>query len=276
MSEQFEDHRAHLRAVAYRMLGSLHEAEDAVQETWLRFERADVGEVTNVRGWLTRVVSNVCLDMLRSRKSRGEEPLPEEIDEQLSADVVEYADGVGPALLVVLNTLDPAERLAFVLHDIFDLPFEEIATIVGRSEVAARQLASRARRRVQGASPIADPDRTRQRASQRRIVDAFLAASRNGDFAGLLAVLDPNVVLRADAAAVQMGATAEVLGANAVATTFSKRAQGAVPAMIGGVPGLLWSMNGEPRVAFAFTFENGAITGIELIADRERLGEVVQ
>ncbi len=272
MSEQFENHRAHLRAVAYRMLGSLHEAEDAVQETWLRFERADVDEVTNVRGWLTRVVSNVCLDMLRSRKSRGEEPLPEEMDERLSGEVVEYADGVGPALLVVLETLDPAERLAFVLHDVFDVPFEEIATIVGRSEMATRQLASRARRRVQGASPVADADRMRQR----EIVDAFLAASRNGDFAGLLAVLDPNVALRADVAAVQMGATAEVLGANAVATTFSKRAQGAVPAMIDSVPGLLWSMNGEPRVAFAFTFENGTITGIELIADRERLREVVQ
>ncbi|HEY0371667.1 MAG TPA: sigma-70 family RNA polymerase sigma factor [Thermoanaerobaculia bacterium] len=268
MSEAFEAHRGHLRAVAYRMLGSVAEAEDAVQEAWLRFERADTSDVQNVRGWLTRVVSNVCLDMLRTRQTRGEEPLPDDLDEQLSVDGSDYADAVGPALLVVLDTLAPAERLAFVLHDVFDVSFDEIAAILGKSEMATRQLASRARRRVQGASPVAD------RRRQRELVDAFLAASRSGEFAGLLAVLDPNIELRVDAAAARMGATT-ASGAKAVAETFFQRAQGAKPAMVANAPGLAWSHNGAVRVAFAFTFDGDAITAIELIADPERIREVV-
>ena len=200
LAERFEAHRTHLRAVAYRMLSSLSEADDAVQEAWLRLSRSDTSAVENLGGWLTTVIARVCLDMLRARKSRREEPMGPHVPEPAADDThgreAEMADSVGAALLVVLETLAPAERLAFVLHDMFAVPFEEIAPIVGRTPAAARQLASRARRRVQGAPPP-DADISRQR----KIVDAFLAASRNGDFEGLLAVLDPDVVFRADHAA---------------------------------------------------------------------------
>ena len=210
LAARFEDNRAHLRAVAYRMLGSASEAEDAVQEAWLRLSRADTSDVANLGGWLTTVVARVSLDMLRSRRSRREEPLAPHLPDPIAARSNDanpehealLADAVGPALLVVLDTLTPAERLAFVLHDLFAVPFAEIAPIVGRSPSAARQLASRARRRVQGAAPDGTATPTRQR----EIVDAFLAAARNGDFAALLALLDPAVVLRADAAAVRTSA----------------------------------------------------------------------
>ncbi len=276
--ERFEENRGHLRAVAYRMLGSLSEADDAVQEGWLRLSRSDTSGVENLRGWLTTVVARVCLDMLRSRKVRREEPLdahaPDPIVSGEDGTDPEHeallADSVGLALLVVLDTLTPAERVAFVLHDMFDLPFDEIAPIVGRSPAAARQLASRARRRVQGAVAVSNADRTRQR----EIVDAFLAAARGGNFDALLAVLDPDVVLRADRAAVQMGASAEVHGAPAVAETFSKRARFAQPALVNGAVGLVWAPGGRPRVVFGFTITRGKIVEIELVADPERLRQL--
>ncbi len=278
LTERFEANRSHLRAVAYRMLGSLSEADDAVQESWLRLSRSDTSGVENLGGWLTTVVARVCLDMLRSRKSRREEPLgahvPEPIVSREDGADPEHeallADSVGLALLVVLETLAPAERIAFVLHDMFDLPFDEIAPIVGRSPTAARQLASRARRRVQGAGTVSAADLTRQR----EVVDAFLAASRGGDFDALLAVLDPDVVLRADRAAVQMGASAEVRGAAAVAETFSRRAQAAQPALVNGAVGLVWAPRGRPRVVFGFTITHGKIVEIDLIADPERLRQL--
>src|SRR5438105_7873265 len=229
LAARFEENRTHLGAVAYRMLGSPSDADDAVQESWLRLSRSGTSGVENLGGWLTTVVARVCLDMLRSRTSRREEPLeayvPDPIVSREGGIDPEHeallADSVGLALLVVLDTLNPAERLAFVLHDLFAVPFDEIAPIVGRSETAARQLASRARRRVQGAATAPDADLTRQR----EVVDAFLAASRGGDFDALLAVLDPDVVLRADSAAVHMGASREVRGAAAVAKQFSGRAR---------------------------------------------------
>ena len=278
LAEQFEANRTHLRAVAYRMLGSPSEAEDAVQEVWLRLSRSGTGGVENLGGWLTTVVARVCLDMLRSRKSRREEPLevhaPETITSREEGIDPErealLADAVGPALLVVLETLAPAERLAFVLHDLFAVPFEEIAAIVGRSPAAARQLASRARRRVQGAATAPAADRNRQR----EVVDAFLAASRGGDFNALLAVLDPDVVVRADPAAVALGAAAEVRGAAAVAETFFGRAQGAQRAVVEGAAGLVWAPGGKPRVVFNFTIERGKILAIDLMADPERLGRL--
>lgn len=276
LAGQFEAKRPHLRRVAYRMLGSPSEAEDAVQEAWLRLGRADAAAVENLGGWLTTVVARVCLDLLRSRKSRREEPLeargPAAAREDGSGpeDDAMLADSMGLALLVVLETLAPAERVAFVLHDMFDLPFDRIAPIVGRTPTAARQLASRARRRVQGSAAAPAADRTRQRA----IVDAFLAASRGGDFAALLTMLDPDVVLRADAAAVQMGAAAEVRGARAVAETLSGRARAAEPALVGGGVGLVWAPGGRPRVAFGFTFADGKVAAIDLIADAERLQQL--
>ncbi|MEA2515632.1 MAG: hypothetical protein QOJ59_5121, partial [Thermomicrobiales bacterium] len=217
LTEQFEANRTHLRAVAYRMLGSQSESEDAVQEAWLRLNRADTSEVENLTGWLTTVVARVSLDMLRSRKSRREEAMGELLPEAVERDGegtspeydAEMADAVGPALLVVLDTLAPAERLAFVLHDLFGVPFDEIAVILGRSSDAARQLASRARRRVRGASPTREADLERQR----EVVNAFLRASRGGDFEALLTVLDPDVVVRADATAVIIGAAPEIRGA---------------------------------------------------------------
>ena len=278
LARQFEATRPHLRAVAYRMLGSLSEADDAVQEAWLRLGRAGLGGVENLGGWLTTVVARVSLDMLRARSSRREEPLdrrlpdpvvtrPDGTDAEHQALV---AEGVGLALLGVLDTLAPAERLAFVLHDSFGVPFREIAAILGRSPAAARQLASRARRRVRGA----DPDPGADRARQRRVVDAFLAAARDGDFEALVALLDPDVVLRADPAAVEVGADTEVRGAAAVAGTFAGRARLARPALVDGVPGLVWAPGGRPRVAFAFTFTGGRITAIDLVADPERLRQV--
>jgi len=271
LAERFEANRTHLRAVAYRMLGSLTEADDAVQDAWLHVSRADASGVQNLGGWLTTVVARVCLDMLRSRKSRREESLSELVAPPIASHEAGIdpeheallADSVGLALLVVLETLAPAERVAFVLHDLFDLPFDEIAPIVGRSPTAARQLASRARRRVQGAATVPDGDLTRQR----EVVDAFLAASRGGDFDALLAVLDPNVVLRADREAVQMGASGEVRGAAAVARTFSGRARVAQPALVNGAAGAVWAQGGRPRVVFEFTITGGRIVAIHLVAD---------
>ena len=260
LAQRFEAHRPHLRAVAYRMLGSTAEAEDAVQEAWLRLSRTDTSAVDNLGGWLTTTVARISLDMLRSRMSRREAPVEIPDAPAMAAgpeDEAVLADSLGPALLVVLDTLTPAERLAFVLHDLFAVPYEEIAPIVRRSPVGARQLASRARRRVQGADPPdADPGR------QRRIVAAFLAASRNGDLAGLLAVLDPGVVLHADEATVRMGAAAEVVGAAAVAGTFNGRAQAARPALVDGEPGAVWATGGVPRVVFTFVLSGGVITEI--------------
>jgi RNA polymerase sigma-70 factor (ECF subfamily) len=275
LAERFEAKRPHLRAVAYRMLGSVSEADDAVQEAWLRLSRSDTSGVENLGGWLTTVVARVCLDVLRSRKSRREEPLdlrgPQPTNEGIDPErEALLAESVGLALLVVLETLAPAERLAFVLHDMFAMPFDEIAPIVGRTPAAARQLASRARRRVQGSAAVPDADRSRQR----EIVSAFLAASREGKFEALLAMLDPDVVVRADAAAVQVGAAEEVRGAAAVAATFSGRARVAQPAMIDGAPGAVWAPGGKPRVAFAFTITQGRIAAIDLLADPDRLREL--
>lgn len=277
LAEQFEAYRTHLRAVAYRMLGSTNEADDAVQEAWLRLSRTDTSGVENLAAWLTTVVGRVCLDMLRTRSSRREEPFAEHgvapiVDRRGQHDPeqdVLLGDSVGIALLVVLETLAPAERVAFVLHDMFAVPFDEIAVIVDRSPDAARQLASRARRRIQGAGPVPSVDLARRR----RIVDAFLAASRKGDFAALLSVLDPEVVARADPAAIQMGAAQEIRGAPAVAETFAGRARAAQPALINGAPGLVWLQHGEPRMAFGFTIVGDKIVGINLIADAESLGE---
>jgi RNA polymerase sigma-70 factor (ECF subfamily) len=275
LAERFEAHRPRLRAVAWRLLGSAAEADDAVQEAWLRLSRTDPASVDNLGGWLTTVVARVCLNQLRSRRTRPEEPLHDRLPERPAEglgpeDQALVADAVGPALLVVLDTLSPAERVAFVLHDLFAVPFEEVAPLVGRSPAAARQLASRARRRVQGA----DPDPAADRARQRAVVDAFLAASRNGDFQGLLALLDPEVVVRADPAAVAVGSDAEVRGAEAVAGTFAGRARAARPALVDGVPGLVWAQGGRPRMAFAFTVAGGRITEIRLLADPGLLARV--
>jgi RNA polymerase sigma-70 factor (ECF subfamily) len=278
LAERFEVNRTHLRAVAYRMLGSLSEADDAVQESWLRLSRSGASGVENLRGWLTTVVARVCLDMLRSRKSRNEVPLgalaPDPVVRREDGGDPEHeallADSVGVALLVVLETLAPAERLAFVLHDMFAVPFDEIAPIVGRSPAAARQLASRARRRVQGASAVTASDVTRQR----EVVNAFLAASREGNFDALLALLDPEVVLRSDGAAVSAGASKEVRGAAAVAETFSGRARVAQLALVDGAVGAVWAPGGRPRVVFGFTITAGRIVAIELLADPARLGQL--
>jgi RNA polymerase sigma-70 factor, ECF subfamily len=284
LAARFEEHRSHLRAVAYRMLGSPSEADDAVQDAWLRLARADTSGVDNLGGWLTTVVARVCLDTLRARTSRREEPLEEPLDAHLPDPIVRHADGVGVdpeqeallaegvglALLVVLDTLAPAERVAFVLHDMFAVPFDQIAPVVGRSPDAAKMLASRARRRVQGTATVPDTDLPRQRA----VVDAFLAASRGGDFDALLAVLDPDVVLRADPAAVQAGASAEVRGAAAVAGTFSGRARAAQPALVDGAVGAVWAPGGRPRMVFGFTITRGKIVAIDILADPERLGQL--
>ncbi|HEY7048257.1 MAG TPA: sigma-70 family RNA polymerase sigma factor [Jatrophihabitantaceae bacterium] len=273
LAEQFEQNRPHLRAVAYRMLGSPSEADDAVQDAWLRVSRADTSDVQNLTGWLTTVVARVCLNMLQARKIRREDPLgqhDEPVDAAGPEDEAVLAESVGLALLVVLDTLAPAERLAFVLHDMFAMPFEDIAPIVGRSPAAARQLASRARRRVQGSGSVPESDRARQRET----VDAFLAASRSGDFAALLALLDPDVVLRADAAAVQTGATTDVIGARAVAEQFAGRARAARPAYIDGAAGLVWMQGGQTRVVFDFTIVDGKIAEIEILADPARLSDL--
>lgn len=277
LAERFEAHRGHLRAVAHRMLGSVSEAEDAVQEAWLRLHRADTTEVHNLGGWLTTVVARVCLNMLQARRSRREEPVGEQPPEPAVRDggpvdpeqEAELADSVGLALLVVLDTLAPAERLAFVLHDMFGVPFDEIAPIVDRSPAAARQLASRARRRVRGGS-ASERDQVRKR----EVVDAFLAASRTGDFEALLAVLDPSVLLRADAGAAQAGAPKLLRGAAAVAEMFAGRAKAARPALVDGAVGAVWTSRGQPKVVFGFTIVEGTITAIDLLADPERLGQL--
>jgi RNA polymerase sigma factor (sigma-70 family) len=278
LAERFEANRSHLRAVAYRMLGSLSEADDAVQEAWLHLSRADTSGVENLGGWMTTVVARVCLDMLRSRRSRREEPLDahlpdpvvsreDEIDPEREALM---ADSVGLALLVVLETLSPAERLAFVLHDTFAVPFDEIAPIVGRSPTAARQLASRARRRVQGAAAVPDADLGRQR----EVVDAFLAAARDGDFDALVAVLDPDVVLRADRGAVPAGASVVLRGAAAVAEQaliFARLSPLVRPALVNGTAGLVATRDGRPFSVLGFTVRHGKIVEIDILADPERL-----
>ncbi len=282
LTARFDESRAHLRAVAYRMLGSASEADDAVQETWINLSRADTRTVENWGGWLTTVVARVCLDMLRTRRSRREEPLAPVIDEPSASNPeaeVALADAIGPALLIVLDTLSPAERVTFVLHDMFDLSFEEIAPVVDRTPAAARQLASRARRSLRGAAtPATDLAR------QRELVDAFLAASRDGDFERLVAVLSTDVVLRADDLALRT-ATAnqrhgapvlapEVRGASLVADAFKGRARAALPAFIDGAPGAVWVMAGQVRAAFVFTIERDKITGIDLVMDPGHLGEL--
>jgi len=272
LAEKFEANRAHLRAVAFRMLGSPAEVDDAVQETWLRLSRSDTSGIDNLGGWLTTVVARVCLDMLRSRKSRREEPIGPHVPEPAAHDDherdTEMADSVGAALLVVLETLNPAERLAFVLHDMFAVPFEEIAPIVGRTPATARQLASRARRRVQGTPSVPGADLDRQR----QIVEAFLAASRGGDFEGLLAVLDPDVVFRADHAAQRLGSLAELRGAAAVAETFKGRAQAAKPALVDGAMALAVIFGGKLRIVLQLTIAGDRIAEVEAVADAERIG----
>jgi RNA polymerase sigma-70 factor (ECF subfamily) len=278
LAEQFESERHHLQAVAYRMLGSLSEAEDAVQESWLRLSRSDPSGVENLGGWLTMVVARICLDMLRSRKALREESLEASVPEPITSREGEIdpeqeallADSVGLALLVVLDTLTPAERLAFVLHDIFALPFDEIAPIVERSETAARQLASRARRRVRGAARVSDADFT----SQREVVDAFLAASHAGNFDALLAVLDPDVVFRHDRTAVSVGASREVRGAASVAGQFSGRAQGARPALVNGAVGIVVARYGRLFLVLNLTFTGGKIVEINVVADPARLRQL--
>jgi RNA polymerase sigma-70 factor, ECF subfamily len=281
LAQQFEEHRTRLRAVAYRMLGSLSEADDAVQETWLRLSRTDSDEVENLGGWLTTVVARVSLNILRSRRSRREEPLdvrmPEPIVDRADGTNPEHeallADSVGLALLVVLETLNPAERLAFVLHDMFAVPFEEIAPIVDRSPAAARQLASRARRRVQGESATPDADLD----TQREVLDAFLAAAREGDFEGLLEVLDPDVVLRADRGAVAIGASRLVRGAANVARgalAFSRLDIEVRLALINGAVGTVTVRDGRPFTIAGFTIRNRRIVEMDIVADPESLGRL--
>ena len=281
LAEQFEVHRSHLRAVAYRMLGSLSEADDALQEAWLRMERADASGIDNPGGWLTTVVARVCLDMLRSRKSRGEEPLgphlPEPIISPESGVDPEHeallADSVGLAMLVVLETLAPAERLAFVLHDMFAVPFDQIAPIVDRSPEAARKLASRARHRVQGAAPVPDADLDRQR----KVVDAFLAAAREGDFEALLELLDPGVVLRVDGGELRPGASQEVKGAAAVLEQVSRFLGGARfarPALVNGAAGFVVVPRDRPVAVIGFTVVDGKIAEFDVLADPARVREV--
>ncbi|MGP4101315.1 RNA polymerase sigma factor SigJ [Nonomuraea sp. KM90] len=282
LAGRFEEHRGHLKAVAYRMLGSLSEAEDAVQEAWLRLSRADADGVNNLGGWLTTVVGRVCLDMLRTRTSRREEPLATHLPDPVvtregAADPEQaalVADSVGLALLVVLESLTPTERLAFVLHDMFAVPFEEIAPLVGRSPAAARQLASRARRRVRGAAPVPDPDLSRQR----KVVEAFIAAAHQGDFGALVAVLDPDVVLRADQGAVLAGGWTEIRGAaNVAGQALAFRSQSpstGYHALVNGMAGVINMVNGKPSAVMSFTISNGLIVAIDILADPERLARL--
>jgi RNA polymerase sigma factor (sigma-70 family) len=280
LAERFEEHRPHLRAVAYRMLGSVSEADDAVQEAWLRLGRTDASAVENLGGWLTTVVARISLNVLRAR--RREQPLD---DVHVPEPIVSRADGVDPehealladsvglALLVVLETLAPAERLAFALHDMFAVPFDEIAPMVARSPTAARQLASRARRRVQGSAPVPDADVARQR----EVVDAFFAAARDGDFDALVAVLDPDVVLRSDGGEARPDATAVVHGARTVAAramTFARLSQHVRPALINGAAGVVVAPGGRPFSVMGFTVVGGRIVAIDALADPERLREL--
>jgi RNA polymerase sigma-70 factor (ECF subfamily) len=282
LAVRFEEQRAHLRAVAYRMLGSLTEADDAVQNSWLRLAGAGTAEVENLAGWLTTVVARECLKMLRARRSRREEPLGVHVPDPIigSEDRADpeqqalLADSVGLALLVVLDTLAPAERLAFVLHDMFDVPFDEIALIVGRTPAAARQAASRARRRVKGAAPVPDADLARQR----EVVGAFLAAARDGDFEALVAALDPDVVLRADVGAVPAGASGMVRGAPAVAElalSFGRRyGQFARLALVNGAAGVVAAVRGRPVSVLGVTVRGGKIAEIDILADPARLRQL--
>lgn len=278
LAEQFESHRAHLRAVGYRMLGSLTEADDAIQEAWLRLSRSDPSEIENLRGWLTTVVARVCLDMLRSRTSRREESMSLHMPDPIVGRADGYdpeheallADAVGLALLVVLDTLSPAERVAFVLHDMFAVPFEEIAPIMGRSSVAVRQLASRGRRRVQGERVVPDVDRARQR----EVVDAFFAAAHNGDFAALVSVLDPNAVLRSDGGTERAFATGVLQGAETIATqatTYARLQPFMRPALVNGVAGAVVAPHGRIFSVLAFTVVGGKIVAIDALADPARL-----
>jgi RNA polymerase sigma factor (sigma-70 family) len=287
LAERFEANRPHLRAVALRMLGSPAEADDAVQEAWLRLSRHGDDGVDNLGGWLTTVVGRVCLDMLRARTARREDTGASDLAEVVDlADRVApvtaarrgdpehdavVADSVGLALLLVLDALAPAERIAFVLHDLFDVPFDEIAAILDRSPAAARQLASRGRRRVRRADGTGSPT---DRARQREVVDAFLAASRGGDFAALVALLHPDVALDADEAAVAMGAPAQVVGADAVAGTFAGRAQGARPALVAGAVGVAWAVGGRPRVVWDLTIVDGRIIHFDMIAGADELADL--
>jgi RNA polymerase sigma-70 factor (ECF subfamily) len=272
LADEFEAHRSHLRAVALRMLGSTAEADDAVQEAWFRLARADTGGVENLGGWLTTVVSRVCLDMLRSRTSRREDPIGETAPDAIPAPVgaadpeheATLTDSVGLAMLVVLDTLTPNERLAFVLHDMFAVPFDEVATVIGCSTTAARQHASRARRRVQGADPATGAGDVVRR---QQIVEAFLAAARGGDFDGLLSLLAPDAVMRSDAVAAATGAAGDVSGAAAVAEVFAGRARAARPALVDGAAGAVWAPAGQIRAVFDFTIVDGRIAGIDLVMD---------
>ena len=282
LAERFEEHRAHLRAVGYRMLGSLSDADDAIQETWLRLNRFDPRTIDNLGGWLTTVIARVCLDMLRSRKVRGEQALGTRVPDPIVSHEDGFdpehdallADSLGLALIVVLETLPPAERLAFVLHDMFDVPFEEIGPILGRSSSAARQLASRGRRRVRGATPVPDVDLARQR----EVVDAFLAAARDNDFDALVALLDPDVVLRADRGAPPTGVSRVVRGARAAAENalkFWRIAGSAQPALVNGAAGIVaFARDGQPFSVVAFTVRGGKIVEIDVLADPVRLSRL--
>jgi RNA polymerase sigma-70 factor (ECF subfamily) len=287
LAEEFENHRPHLRAVAYRMLGSLTEADDAVQDTWLRLSRSESSEVENLGGWLTTVVARVCLNVLRARNARREESFGVHVPDALVSPAGELqpedeallADSVGLALLVVLDTLTPAERLAFVLHDMFALPFEEIAPMVGRTPTAARQLASRARRRVKGAEvPTPDSDLTRQRA----VVDAFLLAARGGDFDALVAVLHPDVVVRIDGGELNTAASMVVTGATSVANqaliglkaVFARPVIAVRPAVVNGAAGVVVTFRGRPMTVMGFTVADGMIAEIDAIADPERVRRI--
>ncbi|HEY5221571.1 MAG TPA: RNA polymerase sigma factor SigJ [Microbacteriaceae bacterium] len=289
LTQQFEEHRGHLRAVAYRMLGSLADADDAVQDTWLRLHRAEAGDVENLGGWLTTVVARVCLNMLRSRNVRKEQPLESYVPDPVVSRQDRYdpeneavlADSVSLALLVVLGTLTPAERLVFVLHDMFELPFDEIAPMVGRTPAAARQLASRARRRVKGAdvpAPRADLRR------QREIVDAFFAAAREGDFDALVTVLHPDVVLRIDGGSAFPAASMVVRGAAEVATqsnrglktVLSRADTGILPAVVNGGPGVIVTMAGRPVTVMGFTIADGKVIEIDSISDPARVERITE
>ena len=278
LADQFEANRSHLRGVAYRMLGSLTEADDAVQESWFRLSRTDTSDIENLKGWLTTVVARVCLDLLRSRKARREEAMDADVSEVVTSgenpeNEAMLADSVGLALLVVLETLTPAERLAFVLHDMFAVSFEEIATIVGRSPMATRQLASRARRRVQGTATVPKADLKQQR----EVVDAFLTALRAGDFDGLVAVLDPDVLVHTDGAVGGPGAPREIRGAAnwaKGAITFSRMARSVQPALVNGAVGLVLAPHGRLRTALRFSIKNGRIVEVEIIGDADRLRQL--
>jgi RNA polymerase sigma factor (sigma-70 family) len=302
LATAFEQHRPRLRAVAYRMLGNPDDADDALQETWLRLNRTGDADIDNLAAWLTTVTGRICLDMLRSRSTRREDPLPSGLPDDTAPEILdegspdpareaELADVVGVAMQIVLESLDPAERLAFVLHDLFAVPYEQIAPVLGRSVAAARQLASRGRRRVQSgpaAQAAADADADARTAggarTDRQVVEAFLLASRTGDLAGLLALLAPDVVLHADQSAVEAAAAfadrgapllaREVRGAAAVAEAFRGRATAAVPALIGGSVGFAWAPGGEPRSVFALVVHDGRIAAVDLVSDPSALAEL--